>query len=115
MTCPRAARLLAAGFALLACTPQTPESRAHQATMHACRAQADATYLRQNRASLYGQDQRFSPESSLYNSGITTRGLAERYAWDSQVSDCVRAVNQSGAGVAAPQASPSPTMEPVPR
>jgi hypothetical protein len=119
MTFERATVWLAALIALAACSPPpapTAQSRANQATLAACRHRADETYLRQNRASLYMQDDRDSPGSSTYVSGITTRGLSDRYGWDSQVSDCVR--NQGAAEETAPAPTPArpastgPTMTP---
>lgn len=86
---------LAAMILLLGCTPPelSQESRASQATLSACRQRADEVFRSQNRGALFTQDQRLSPESGLFNSGITTRGLADRFTWDSQVSDCVRTQN----------------------
>jgi hypothetical protein len=122
MTFERATLWLAALTALAACSaPPAPtgQGRADQATLSACRQRADEIYQRQNRASLYAMDNRDSPGSSSYVSGITTRGLSERYGWDTQVSDCVR--NQGAAEDTAP--APVPTgslatgrsMAPTPR
>ncbi len=92
-----------------ACAPPAPptaDSRAAQATANACRQRADETYRRQNRGALYSQNQSEYPESANYVSGITTRGLADRYDWDTQVSDCV---NQGTGGAVAPGFSPGPS------
>lgn len=115
MTRTSAAFWLAAAT-VAACTPppQTAQSRANQALVSACRQRADEVYRKQNRASLYTQDDRFAPESGLYNSGITTRGLAERFAWDTQVSDCVRSQSATIPQGQVPQAAPAPAIEPVP-
>ncbi len=117
MTFERAAVWLAALTSLAACSPPpapTAQSRADQATLSACRQRADEVFQRQNRASLFLQDNRDSPGSGSYVSGITTRGLSERFGWDQQVSDCVR--NQGAAeGIAPAPASTGPAMVPVPR
>ncbi len=102
---------LAAALAwnLSACTPPPPPSpqvRAAEATVNACRQRADQVYKRQNRGSLYTENDRDLPESTDYLPGITTRGLAERYQWDTQVSDCV---NQGPGGGVAPGFSPGPS------
>lgn len=111
MTFERATFWLAALTTLAACSaPPAPtaQSRADQATLSACRQRADEIYQRQNRASLYAMDNRDSPGSSTYVSGITTRGLSERYGWDTQVSDCVR--NQGAAEGIAPAPVPSGSL-----
>ncbi len=97
---------------LSACNPPpapTAQDRATKATVSACRQRADEVYTRQNRASFYTQSDRDTPESGDYVSGITTRGLADRYGWDTQVSDCVH--NQGSADSAG--TSFSPTSSPV--
>ena len=93
-----------------ACTPPPPptaQSRAAQATANACRQRADEVFARQNRASFYTQNAQDSPESGAYVSGITTRGLADRFNWDRQVSDCV--AQSTGGGAATSSFSPSPS------
>lgn len=111
----RPALCLAAALAaaLPACTPPppTPQGRAAEAAVVACRTRADEVYLRQNRATLYDNDRRDAPESAAYISGITSRGLAERYGWDRQVSDCVR--SQGGGGDEGANAGVGPTMAPA--
>jgi type II secretory pathway pseudopilin PulG len=98
--------LVAAG----ACSPPpppTPQARANQQTMAACRQRADQVYAEQNRGAGYESDNRASPFSSSYVPGITTRGLGERYSRDTMISDCVRNAGSDvdrGAG---------PVMEPT--
>ena len=110
MTPTRATVWLTALAVVAACSPapQSAQSRASRATVAACRGRADEVYLRQNRASLYAVDARDSPESASYNSGITSRGLADRYGWSRQVSDCVR----SQGSTADPIDPTGPTMQP---
>ena len=109
-------RLLLLGVPLLmaACAPRpAPTSASASATAPSsaraaidpqvtadCRARADAVYDRQNRAELSRRDQRDSPFSASYNSGITTRGLGARFERDRLVADCV-AANSSGTSSAA--------------
>ncbi|MBN9561342.1 MAG: hypothetical protein J0H14_11530 [Alphaproteobacteria bacterium] len=120
MTFERATIWLAALIALGACSPApapSAQTRANQATVAACRQRADEVFQRQNRAALFTQDNRDSPGSGSYVSGITTRGLSERFGWDRQVADCVR--NQGAAEETAPApvgpASTGPTMTPTRR
>jgi len=97
-------------FGLSACNPPPPptaQDRAAKATVSACRQRADEVYTRQNRASIYTPSDRDTPESGDYVSGITTRGLADRYGWDTQVSDCVR--NQGSTDAAGTGFSPGPS------
>ena len=91
------ASLSAAACAVLltvgACTPPPPptsETRAAQAVMTACRERANEVYRRQNRADLLNQDSSGTPQSANYVPGIPTRGLAERYGYQNQVSNCLR-------------------------
>ena len=109
-------RLMLLGLPLLvpACAPKpAPTSAAISGTTGAtaraaidpqvtsdCRARADAVYEKQNRADLSRRDQRDSPFSASYNSGITTRGLGARFERDRMVADCVSA-NSSGKSSAA--------------
>ncbi len=113
MTPPRARAWLAAALLVAACTPAPPpsaQSRANQATLAACRTRADEVFARQNRGSLYTQDTRDLPESGAYNSGITSSGLADRFGWGTNLSNCLR---QGSTGQ--PEANPGPTMTPVSR
>lgn len=113
MTPLRAFAWLTAVSLVAACTPPPPpsaQSRADQATVAACRTRADEVFARQNRGSQYTQDNRDSPESGAYNSGITSSGLADRYGWGTDLSNCLR---QGSTGQ--PEANPGPTMTPVSR
>jgi hypothetical protein len=105
---------LAVGLATIAgCTPPPPptaDQRTQRATAEACRRRADEIYSRQNRGAIYIEpDQRSSPFSGDYVSGVTSRGLPARYGYDRMITDCVRESGQTldrGAG---------PAMEPTPR
>src|SRR5437764_549974 len=95
---------------LAACSPpppSTPQVRADQQTLSACRQRADQTYAAQNRGAGYDTDYRSSPFSTSYAPGITTRGLGERYSRDTMIADCVRS---TGADV---DRGAGPTMEPT--
>ena len=96
-----------------ACTPAPPpsaQSRADQQTVAACRQRADEVFAEQNRGALYDPDYRFSPFSSSYVPGITTRGLGERYSRDTMIDNCVR-----NAGTTSPNQSNATTARPVAR
>ena len=102
--------MLAAG-----CQSPTPRSRADAASAAACRAEVDRVYAAQNRADLSQRDQRDTPLSSSYASGITSRGLGTLFGFDNQVSSCVS--NSSGPGTGAATVDPGrgPTFEPTTR
>ncbi|MBO0709857.1 MAG: hypothetical protein J2P47_01110 [Acetobacteraceae bacterium] len=87
--------------------PPSPESRASQATLAACRQRADQVFRTQNRGAVYTQDS-LATQSGLFNPGITNRGLSDRFSWDSQVRDCVRSEGPPAAPNAAPTPSPRP-------
>ena len=93
----------------------TPRSRASAASNAACRAEVDRVYAAQNRADLSQRDQRDTPLSSSYVSGITSRGLGTLFGFDNQVSSCVS--NSSGPGTGAATVDPGngPTFEPTTR
>ncbi len=79
--------------------PPTPAQRAQRAEVAACRADTDAAFERQNRYLLSERDTTDAPFSSSGDSGITTRGLSERYGYDEDLSHCLaatRAGNPNG-------------------
>ncbi|MCL2427609.1 MAG: hypothetical protein FWD12_00075 [Alphaproteobacteria bacterium] len=92
---------------LVACNPPppSPESRANQATLAACRQRADQVFRTQNRGALFTQDS-LAAQSGVFNQGISNQGLSDRFSWDSQVADCVRSESRP-----APP-TPTPTMGP---
>ena len=93
----------------------TPRSRASAASAAACRAEADRVYAAQNRADLSQRDQRDTPLSSSYVSGITSRGLGTLFGFDNQMSACVGNANGPGTGTATVDPGGGPTFEPTVR
>jgi hypothetical protein len=55
-----------------------------------------------------------APESASFQSGITTRGLASRFGWDSQVADCVRNQGSSESGETGASSAPGPATGAAP-
>lgn len=98
---------------VVACQQPTARSRADAATKADCRAAVDRVYAAQNRVELSRRDQRDSPFSESYVSGITTRGLSSRYGRDNMVSSCVSTAGDNGAAV--PDTGTGPTFSPVAR
>ncbi len=89
----RISLLLLPALALAHCAPPPPptgQARADAATLSACREHADQVYDRNNRNSIYTITNRDLPFSGNYVPGVTDRGLAQRYARDNMVRDCVR-------------------------
>jgi hypothetical protein len=81
--------------ALAACTdfgpPLTGQAQANAQTVTACRRRVDQTLEQQDRGRVYSpQSQVNIPFSASYVPGISDRGLAQQYQYDSMVSDCVR-------------------------
>ncbi len=80
-------------LALLQCAPPPPptgQAKADAATLAACREHADQVYDRNNRDTIYTINNRDLPFSANTSSGIIDRGLAQRYANENLVRDCVR-------------------------
>jgi hypothetical protein len=89
----RLTMLLLSVLALAQCTPPPPptgQAKADAATLTACREHADQVYNRNNRDAIYTISNRDTPFSANTSSGITDRGLAQRYANENLVRDCVR-------------------------
>lgn len=115
-----AAALAASLLALSACAPQSRltasgAARPSRAVVDACRQQVNRAYTAQNRAELSQRDQRDSPLSDNYVSGITSRGLSSAYGRDTDLATCIRNT-ENGASGPAPAASPGatgPTFTPV--
>jgi hypothetical protein len=85
--------LLLPVLAFAQCTPPPPptgQAKADAATLTACREHADQVYNRNNRDAIYTIGNRDTPFSANTSSGITDRGLAQRYANENLVRDCVR-------------------------
>ena len=83
----------------------TAASRASGAAAAACKSSTETLFNRQNRYLLSERSTTDAPFSSSGVSGITTRGLSERYNYDTQLSNCLAG---SGANVAAPTTQPPP-------
>lgn len=81
-------------LALSSCAPPpvpTGQARADAETLAACRQHADDVYDRQNRSQIYSITSNPNvPYSTNYVPGVTDRGLADRYAHQNIVNDCVR-------------------------
>jgi hypothetical protein len=79
---------------LAQCAPPPPpvgQARADAATMAACREHADEVYNRQRRDTIYTISNRDSPFSANDSTtGITDRGLPERFGRENMIRDCVR-------------------------
>jgi hypothetical protein len=93
--------ILALGV-LGACSPPPApvgQARADRQTLDACRQRADEVYERQNRGAIYtSTDNRDTPFSGSYVSGITTRGLSAEYGRGNLIADCVRSSGQNPIG-----------------
>jgi hypothetical protein len=86
-------------LALAHCAPPPPptpassggQARADAATLAACRTHADEVYDRQRRDTIYTISTRDSPFSGNDSTtGVTDRGLAQRYGRENMIRDCVR-------------------------
>ena len=104
---------VAAAIALLAGCHTAPRSRADAATSAACRAQVDRVYAAQNRAELSRRDQRDTPLSDNYVSGITSRGLGALFGRDNDISSCISNSSAPGTGAAAVDVGSGPTFSPT--
>lgn len=98
--------VLVAGLVVLAACARSPQTPVQAATVAACRERADQIYDRQNRADLSRRDERDTPQSASYLSGITTRGLGARFERGQRIAECTN-------GLASGTGSPSPTMSPA--
>ena len=96
-----------------ACTPlppPTPEQQAQRAAAAACRANADASFEAQNRYLLSERDTTDAPFSSSGDSGITTRGLSQRYGYDQGLSRCLAATKAGNPNGPSTSTQPPPTL-----
>ncbi len=102
-------------LALLAVTgcaasaPQTPATRASAAASAACRANTEESFNRQNRYMLSERDTTDAPFSTSGVTGITTRGLTQRYDYDTQLASCLSASGNSGGNVVSQPGPPTGT------
>ena len=102
------------------CTPPPPSSgsRASAAAVASCRATTNHSFDRQNRYLLSERNTTDSPFSSSGDPGVTTRGLTQRYDYDTQLASCLDASNAPanvarGAATSAPPPSSSSTTTPL--
>ena len=106
------ATLALAGLALglAACAPQprltaSGAARPSRAVVAACRQQVDRAYTAQNRAELSQRDQRDTPLSDSYVSGITSRGLSSAFGRDTDLASCIRNSEPATPSAIAPAAN----------
>ncbi len=110
MSC-RTPFVLALALAAAGCMgpgPQTSSSRTSAAAVASCRASTESSFNRQNRYLLSERNTTDSPFSTSGVTGITTRGLTQRYDYDTQLSSCLSASGAAGAaGNVSSQPAPS--------
>ena len=88
--------------------PQTPEARASAAAAASCRSSTESSFNRQNRYMLSERDTTDAPFSTSGVTGITTRGLTQRYDYDTQLASCLSASNRDVRDIAGPGSQPPP-------
>ena len=107
--------LILALAALAGCAgpaPQTTATRASAAAAASCRASTESSFNRQNRYLLSERNTTDAPFSTSGVTGITTRGLTERYDYGTQLQNCLTA---SGGGTASSIDSQPPPPTGTPR
>lgn len=82
-------------FCLVSACQAPPRSTAARTSSSACRSEVDRVYAAQNRSELTDRDQRDTPLSGSYLSGITSRGLSAQYQRDRNVNACLNATEGS--------------------
>lgn len=93
--------------------PATPESRAQQSLVEACRHRADEAYNLTHRGDIYAPESQVNtPFSANYLAGVPDRGLSDMYARDQMVSDCVRNTGAEGSRTPTGSELPSGTVLP---
>ncbi len=75
--------------------PQTAQTRSSAAARAKCQASTEQSFNRQNRYLLSERDTTDSPFSSSGVTGITTRGLTQRYDYETDLASCLSS-SQSG-------------------
>ena len=99
-------------LALAGCAGPSPSGQAHgdAATLAACRQRAEETYNQQNRGDIYRpQAQVNTPYSADYAPSTSGRGLAELFAHDRLINDCVR-----NTGTGTERSTPAVSSAPFP-
>lgn len=88
---------------------RVPPSHTDRATEAACRSYASQVYDRNNRGDIYRIDQTGLPNSSSYQIGSQNNVLANRYANEKLVDDCIRNTGtETNRGNEAPAPASSP-------
>ncbi len=99
-----------------ACTPAPPTSasRANAAALASCRASTNQSFDRQNRYLLSERSTVDTPFSTSGDPGVTTRGLTQRYNYDTQLASCLDASGAPGraASTSAPLGASAPPASP---
>ncbi len=95
------------------CTPppQSSASRAGAAALASCRKSTDESFDRQNRYLLSERNTTDSPFSSSGDTGITTRGLTQRYDYDTQLASCLDSSNAPASVANGPATSTAPRVQ----
>lgn len=95
-------RRLGIALLLAGCSPGGGHlSHTDQATIAACRTHASQVYDRNNRGTIYSIDQTGTPYSGSYLAGNQTNTLAEQYANQRLLDECIR--NSGPSDVPAPE------------
>ncbi len=106
-----------AGLAVLACgcTLGSPgPTRADQQAIASCKAEADRTYLEQNREVLSERSQTDTPFSSSGMVGVTSQGLGQLYGRSNDIEACLRSRTAANAATEpAAGTGVSPQMDPA--
>lgn len=84
-------------------------SRSSVSARASCRASTEASFNRQNRRLLSERSTIDAPFSTSGVTGITTRGLTERYNYDTQLQSCLAGAGSSGAGATSQPEPPGGT------
>lgn len=90
--------LFAVPLALCACQTARPRDPATAAASAACRERVERVYTQQNRAELSQRDQRDTPFSSTYLSGITSRGLGAQFSRGEMFDECLNGATGGARG-----------------
>ena len=110
--------ILLASLTLLAagCTPPPPTSasRANAAALASCRASTDSSFNRQNRYLISERDTSDAPFSTSGVTGITTRGLTQRYDYDTALASCLSASGGPETGASPVTSSAPPARQGTP-
>ena len=93
--------------------PQTAQTRASAAARASCQASTEQAFNRQNRYLLSERDTTDAPFSSSGVTGITTRGLTQRYDYETDLQSCLSSSRAGGAVPSIDSQPGPPTGTPV--